>query len=114
MIIQVLVAAGLPLGRLVWRGQHVVLPPALRWGSVAAVAILGLAAWMVLAGANLVAPGAEPLIVRVLVWFFAAYFLLNTLGNLLSTSRAERYVMTPITILLTICFGIVALMPPAA
>jgi hypothetical protein len=46
--------------------------------------------------------------VRAASWAFAAYFALNTLGNLSSSSRVERVVMTPVAAMLAVCFAIVA------
>jgi hypothetical protein len=114
MLLQVLLAAGLPLGQAAWRGQHRVLPPALRWASLATVGMLGLAAWVVLARAGLVAPGAEPAAVQVATWVFAGFFALNTVGNIASRSLVERYGMTPVTVLLVGCFMVVALSPRGA
>jgi hypothetical protein len=111
MILQVLLAAGSPLGQFAWRGQYRVLPPALRRASLAAAGVLGLAAWVVLARAGLVAPGAAPAIVPVATWVFVGFFGLNTVGNVASRSAAERVVMTPVTVLLTGCFIAVAVSP---
>ena len=109
MVLQALLAAGFPLGQAAWRGQYRILPHALRWASLATVGVLGLAAWVVLARVDLVAPGTESIAVRVATWVFAGFFCLNTLGNIASRSRAERYAMTPVTVLLVICFIVVAL-----
>lgn len=109
IILQVLLAAGFPLGHAAWRGQYRVLPRTLRWASLATVGVLALAAWVVLARAGLVAPGMEAGAVQVATWVFAGVFALNTLGNIASPSRVERYVMTPVTVLLVICFLMVAL-----
>jgi len=106
---QVLLAAGMPLGRAAWGGQYVVLPAKLRLGSVAAAGILGLALWVVLARAGLAAPGGASTIIRVAAWVFGGYFGLNTLGNLASKSALERMVMTPATLVLAACFVTVAL-----
>jgi len=106
---QLFLAAGLPFGRAAWGGQHRVLPTKLRLGSLAAVGILGVAAWIILARAGLVAPGAEPVAIRVATWIFAGYSVLNTLGNIASKSPVERYVMTPTSTLILICFVLVAL-----
>jgi hypothetical protein len=114
MVLQVLLAAGFPLGQAAWRGQYRVLPHALRWASLATVGVLGLAAWVVLARVGLAAPGAEAVAVRVATWVFAGFFCLNTLGNIASRSRVERYAMTPVTVLLVICFIVGALSPPGA
>lgn len=109
MLFQLLLALGLPLGRAAWGGQYDVLPTNLRLSSLAAVAILGLAAWVMLARADLVRPGPKGRIIRWAAWGFAAYLALNTAGNLVSTSPIERAVMTPVTIFLAVSFVIVAL-----
>ena len=108
IVLQALLAAGFPLGQAAWRGQYRILPHALRWASLATVGVLGLAAWVVLARVDLVAPGAEAVAVQVATWVFAGFFCLNTLGNIASRSRAERHAMTPVTVLLIICFIVAA------
>jgi hypothetical protein len=109
MCLQLLLAAGFPLGRAAWGGQHRILPTRLRWGSLAAVGILGVAVWVVLARAGFVAPGANSAAVRVMTWVFAAYLALNTVGNLRSKSSVERYGMATASFLLAVCFVLVAL-----
>jgi len=110
VLFQISLAAGLPLARFVWGGQHDgVLPSRLRAASLIAVPILGLAAWLILAGADLIAPGPEVSVVRIGVWVFSAYFGLNTVMNLASRSKSERLVMTPASLLLVGCFVVVAL-----
>jgi len=106
--LQILLAGGLPLGRAAWGGQQRVLPPRMRWASLAAAILLGVAAQVVAARAGLV-PGGDAAMVRVAVWVFAGFFALNTLANVVSTSRVERFVMAPMTLLLLACFVVVAL-----
>jgi hypothetical protein len=112
MLLHLLLTIGLPLGQMAWGGQHMRLPMRLRWSSLVSFFILGGAAWIVLARAGLVAPGADHLVVRVLVWVLAGLFALNTLGNLASKSPAERTIMTPTTLLLVACFVTVGLLGP--
>lgn len=112
MVFQGLLALGFPLGQAAWRGQYRVLPIKLRWASLATVVVLGLAAWVVLARAGLVFPGTEPVAIGVATWVLAGLWLLNTAGNLASRSPAERYAMTPVALLLGVCFIIVALSSP--
>jgi hypothetical protein len=109
--LQLLLAAGFPLGQAAWGGMTQVLPPNLRWASLATVAVLGSAAWIVLARAGLAAPGAEAAGIRVAAWVFVGFLSLNTLGNLVSSSPVERYAMTPVALLLVVCFIVVALAP---
>jgi hypothetical protein len=108
-VFQLLLAAGVPWGRAAWRGTHRVLPKNLRLASLAATPVLVFAAWVVLARSSLAAPGPRPLWIRIMTWFFASYFTLNTLGNFSSPSNLEKWLMTPITIFLMTCFVIVAL-----
>jgi hypothetical protein len=102
-------AAGVPWGVAAWGGTHRILPPKLRAGSVAAAAILVFAGVIILARAGVVALGAHSMFVRAASWALAAYFALNTLGNLSSSSRLERVVMTPVAAVLAVCFAIVVL-----
>jgi hypothetical protein len=46
--------------------------------------------------------GINPKIIRAILWIMTALFLLNTIGNLFSTSVIEKIVFTPITLLLSI------------
>lgn len=112
MVLQLVLALGFPLGQAAWRGQYRVLPTKLRWASLATVVVLGLAAWVVLVRAGLVFPGTETVAVGVATWVFAGFWSLNTVGNLASRSPVERFAMTPVALLLVICFIIVALSPP--
>lgn len=103
-VLQISLAAGAPLGQFAWGGQHRVLPQNLRRGSAASVLFLALAAWIALARADMVAPGHDALFASIGIWVLAAFFALNTLGNLVSKSKPERYTMSPITIVLCGCF----------
>jgi hypothetical protein len=109
--LQLLLAAGRPLGRAAWGGQHRVLPTNLRRGSLAAAVALTAAAWVILTRAGLLGPGGDSLPIAVATWVFAALFALNPLGNFVSKSALERALMTPATLLLAACFVVAALSP---
>lgn len=108
LVFQLLLVAGAPFGGAAWGGRHRVLPVALRAASAVAVVVIVLMAWVILARAGLVPPGAEPVAVRVATWVFVAFFGLNTLANAASTSPVERFVMTPATVFMVACLIIVA------
>ncbi|MBA2668172.1 MAG: hypothetical protein H0U69_14175 [Trueperaceae bacterium] len=111
LVFQLLLVAGAPFGHAAWGGQHQVLPTHLRWASAAAVAIIGLMAWVVLARAGLVPPGGEHVAIRTATWVFVGFFAVNTVANVVSTSSVERYVMTPATLLMVACLVTLALSP---
>ena len=96
-VFQILLACGAPLGRFAWGGQHEVLPGRLRVGSLVSMLIYVVLGWVILARAGQNNGGG---IVGVGAWVIAGFFLLSAVGNLASRSRSERYVMTPVALLL--------------
>ncbi len=107
-LFQIALAAGAPLGRFAWRGEHRILPTRLRVGSLAAVAIYSLIAVIALDRANAVNLLPE-LVSRVGMWVIFAYFALSILLNSMSPSRLERSAMVPASALLAVLSLVVAL-----
>lgn len=99
VLFQAALIAGAPLGRLAWGGQHAVLPVGLRLGSVAAIPIYMLIASLLLQKAALAAIWPEAWI-GVGVWIVVGYFALGVPLNAISRSRPERWVMTPVVMVL--------------
>ncbi len=102
-------AAGLPAAEYAWGGQfRGTLPDYYRWASLAAVPMLAMAAWVILARADIARPGSGGRPIRIGAWAITAFLALNVLGNLMSASAAEREVMAPLSLLLLAGFAIVA------
>ncbi len=100
-VLQVLVALGMPLGRLVWGGAHRVLPPRLRIASAVSVLVyVGFAA-LLLSRAGIL-PGSDSGVVIVATWVLFAYFALGVLLNAISRSPAERWTMAPTCLVLAV------------
>ena len=107
-VLQVLLAAGAPLGRFAWGGQHVVLPLGLRVGSAVSVAVYAAVAVVLLARAEVVDVLPAGL-VHALTWVLTGYFALGTAMNAVSRSRPERLVMTPVALALAVVCLLLAL-----
>ncbi|MGY1729152.1 hypothetical protein ACI79J_19505 [Geodermatophilus sp. SYSU D01062] len=107
-VLQLALAGGAPLGRFAWGGQHVVLPPRLRVGSVLSIGVYAVVALLVLqaAGAVDLLPGG---LVEVGMWVLTGYFALGVVLNALSRSRPERLVMTPVALALAVVCLVLAL-----
>lgn len=102
-VFQVLLVAGLPLGRFAWGGQHEVLPRTLRISSAVSVLLYVVIAWSVWLAAT--SPGgAGPW-----MWVLTAFFGLGVVMNAASRSRPERLVMTPVVLLLALSCLVIAL-----
>ena len=101
-LFQAALAAGQPLGRFAWGGQHVVLPARLRTGSVVSIVLYAVFAVLILEAAgvlDLLPDGVASLA----IWVLAGYFVLGIAMNAMSRSRPERLVMTPVVALLAVC-----------
>ncbi len=50
----------------------------------------------------------HPIVLKIALWLMVFIFAMNTIGNILSLNDMERYIFTPITLLLTIFSFILA------
>ncbi len=107
-VLQVLVASGLPLGRLVWGGTHRVLPHRLRIASAASVVLYAAFAALLLSRAGVLLGGGG-VVVIVLTWVLFAYFAAGVILNALSRSPAERATMAPTCAVLAAATLVIAL-----
>lgn len=104
----VLVACGLPLGEFTMGGQHKVLPKQFRIMAVISLFIQLFAVVIVLQAGGFIPLWFSLKVTKYICFAFAAYLSLNTLMNLFSKSKKERYVMTPLSLAAAICFWISA------
>ena len=100
----ILVACGLPLGEYTMGGQHKVLPKNLRVAAVISVAIQIFAMIIILQAGDFISLWFSFKVTKYICFFFAAYLSLNTIVNMISKSRKERFVMTPLSLIAGICF----------
>jgi hypothetical protein len=108
-IFQLALVLGAPLGRFVWGGQSDVLPTRLRRGSLFAILLyIGFSVIVLAASGALSIAVLEP-VGGLLSWMIVVYLGFGVLMNVFSRSKPERFVMTPVTLILTVCALIVAL-----
>ena len=105
----ILVACGLPLGEFTMGGQHKILPKKFRVMAVISVAIQIFAMIIILQAGGFIPLWLSFKVTKYICFFFAAYLSLNTIMNMISKSRKEKYVMTPLSLIAGICFWITAL-----
>ncbi|WP_392406856.1 hypothetical protein ACF3OJ_06205 [Cardiobacterium hominis] len=107
-IMTVLVACGLPLGEFTMGGQHKILPKKFRVMAAISVAIQIFAMIIILQAGGFIPLWLSFKVTKYICFFFAAYLSLNTIMNMLSKSRKEKYVMTPFSLIAGICFWVTA------
>ena len=109
-ILQIILAAGAPIGQISWGGKYEgKLPKKMRIGSLIAVGIFTIMIIVVLDRAEIAEIFPGTLFATILVWIFAFYTALNTLGNLASRSKLEKMIMTPLSLTACVCLFIVAI-----
>ena len=100
----VLVACGLPLGEFTMGGQHKILPKKFRVVAVISVGIQIFAMIIILQAGGFISLWLSFKVTKYLCFFFATYLSLNTIMNMISKSKKEKYVMTPLSLIAGICF----------
>jgi hypothetical protein len=108
-VLQMLLIAGLSLGNFAWGGAHKVLPNKLRIGSAASIGLYVLFAVIILEKSGLITIINNRTIVDIGTWTIMGYLFLGVVMNALSRSRPEQLVMTPVALVLSILFLLVAL-----
>lgn len=104
----ILLTLGLPYGEFAMGGKHRIMPSQMRVACAVSVVIQLLAILYLLQAGHVISIGLP--FDRGVCYFFAVYLILNTVMNLLSNSKKERLVMTPLSLVTAICFGLTAIM----
>lgn len=107
VILYILLSLGLPYGEFAMGGRHRIMPPQMRVACGVSVVIQLVAILYLLQAGNVISIGLP--FDRRVCYFFAVYLMLNTIMNLLSRSMKEKLVMTPLSLITAICFGITAM-----
>ena len=108
IVLQILLASGILPVSMAWGGRQSKLTPSLRVASLVAAVLLGAFIYIIRYRAGLIDLSPIPLFIKVLSWIVTGFMAFNTLGNLASTSKAEKIVFAPLTVLLTLSCLIVS------
>ena len=107
-VMEILLIIGLPLGEFTMGGRYKVLPPLYRIFAGSSVILQLFGAAMILQGAGLMNMWFSDKIVKTICFVFAGFFAVNTVMNIISPSKKEKYVMTPLAAIEAICFAVTA------
>lgn len=103
-ILTILAAVGLPIGEFTMGGKNKVLPKKLKLAAFISFVIQVFAIIIILQAGEILPLWFSFEITRIICIFFAVYLSLNTILNLISKSKKERLVMTPLSFISAICF----------
>ena len=109
IVLSVLLIIGLPLGELTMGGKYKVWPKEMRPLAIGQLAVQIFALYILLS-----AGGIGPVFItkgalKFTCIIFAIFFTGNLVMNAFSTSKKEKYIMTPLSAIEAICFAVAAL-----
>lgn len=109
IILSILIIAGLPLGELTMGGQHKIFPPKMRIVLFFQLFLQIFFMIIILQQGNIIPLWFSEGTTKTICIIMAIYISLNTLMNLFSKSKKERYIMTPLSLIAAISLWITAL-----
>ena len=109
IVLSILIICGLPLGELTMGGQYKVFPQNLRILLVSQLILQIFFVLIILQMGGFISLWFSVEVTKIIGIVMASYLSLNTIMNAISKSKKERYIMTPLSLISSICFWITAL-----
>ena len=109
IILSILIICGLPLGELTMGGQYKVFPPKLKIVLVTQLILQLFFVIILLQMGEFIPLWFSYNVTKIIGIVMAIYLSLNTVMNLISKSKKEKYIMTPLSFVIAISFWITAL-----
>ena len=109
ILLCILLIFGAPLGELSMGGQFKTLPKKLRFVAFFMLLSQVFAAIILLQAGSFLPLWFSVKTTRIICNVFAGYLAINSVANLFSPSKKEKYVMTPLSILAAVFFFITAI-----
>ena len=109
IILSILIICGLPLGELTMGGQYKVFPKKLRIVLVTQLILQVFFVLIILQMGEIIPLLFSYNVTKIIGIVMAIYLSVNTVMNLISKSKKEKYIMTPLSFVTAICFWITAL-----
>ena len=109
IILTILIILGLPLGELTMGGQYKVFPKKLIIMLVAQLLLQVFFVMIILQMGEFMSLWFSHEATKIIGIVMAVYLSLNTLMNIASKSKKEKYIMTPLSFVTAICFWVTAL-----
>ena len=109
ILLSFLIICGLPLGELTMGGQYKVFPQKLRIVLVTQLILQLLFVIILLQMGEFIPLWFSYNVTKIIGIVMAIYLSINTVMNLISKSKKEKYIMTPLSFVTAICFWITAI-----
>ncbi len=108
IILQLLLALSILPVTMAWGGSQTVLTPSLRLAHILAALLLAIFAYVIRIRAGLLAHTRPSCLIKIIAWVVTAFLFLNILGNIASTSTAEKLFFGSLSLVLAIACMLVS------
>lgn len=109
IVLSFFIILGLPLGELTMGGKYKVFPKKLRIVLLVQLVLQVFFVIIILQMGSIIPLWFSYNVTRTICIIMAIYLSFNTIMNLVSKSKKEKYIMTPLSLISAICFWITAL-----
>ena len=109
IILSILIICGLPLGELTMGGQYKVFPKKLKIVLVTQLILQLFFVIILLQMGEFIPLWFSYNVTKIIGIVMAIYLSINTVMNLISKSKKEKYIMTPLSFVTAICFWATAI-----
>ena len=110
ILLSILLICGFPLGELTMGGRYKgVWPKELRIIAIGQLLVQLFALYILLSAGAIVPIVFSKTVTKIICLVFAVFFVSNTFMNLISKSKKEKCIMTPMSSVEVICFLVVGL-----
>lgn len=111
VVMSILLICGLPLGEFSMGGRFgKIWPPKIRLLGATQLLTQMFALYIILAAGTGIPYFINYTVTRVICFVFAAFFFCNTFLNIISPSKKEKFVMTPMSLISAVCFLVVGIL----
>lgn len=110
ILLSILLICGLPLGELTMGGRYKgVWPKELRILAIGQLLVQLFALYILLSAGAIVPIVFSKTVTKIICLVFAVFFVSNTFMNLISKSKKEKCIMTPMSAIEVLCFLVAGL-----
>ena len=111
IVLSILLICGLPLGEFSMGGRFgKIWPPKIKLLGVTQLLTQMFALYIILAAGTGIPYFINYTVTRVICFVFAVFFFGNTFLNIVSPSKKEKFVMTPMSLISAVCFLVVGIL----
>lgn len=111
IVMSILLICGLPLGEFSMGGRFgKIWPPKIKLLGVTQLLTQMFALYIILVAGTGIPYFINYIVTRVICFVFAVFFFGNTFLNIISPSKKEKFVMTPMSLISAVCFLVVGIL----